>query len=322
VPYTVTTAHSHINQAGTCPVSTYYGLCPEYQLSFSVTANPAYVVLMIACGGGDSCSTITGLPSGCVGTPTAGPDGMESVALYTCNSVSPSSYTVTSYADHGGLANMAMASYVFYNITGVPTSYGTYDNGASVFPTYYTNFSTPASIASWTLTETPDEPSWGLVTANDGLSITGSLGAIGQSTAAYYGSGIADTDASFSAPYSSSVSEFLAEDQGTPIYLGYTGYSTSLGSCVGGTCSYFSPQPSAGYHIWSFIVSPTSLTTEYDYGTGSAITTPISSSSYGAPGFGTYDFSPTAYAYWLRIRSYPPNGVMPSVSSFGSVSSS
>ena len=81
----------------------------------------------------------------------------------------------------------------------------------------------------------------------------------------------------------------------------------------------FSPQPSSGYHIFSFIDNgaPGGDIAQYDYNTASDLTGGGGSLSYQKIGYYTMN-NGVASAYWIRERAYPPNGVMPS-SSLGSL---
>jgi hypothetical protein len=79
--------------------------------------SPMPVVIAISCGWDGSCDaaeygSITGIPSGCVGTTVDTFDAGSTSALYTCNSVS-SSFNVVVSAAMPFADDMAMAAYGF-----------------------------------------------------------------------------------------------------------------------------------------------------------------------------------------------------------------
>jgi len=90
------------------------GLCQTMGLPVNVsTAMP--VVIALSCGYESACDpagygSITGIPSGCVGTTQDTPDTGATVAIYTCNSVS-SNFNVIINAPSGLPDDMAMIAY-------------------------------------------------------------------------------------------------------------------------------------------------------------------------------------------------------------------
>jgi hypothetical protein len=215
-------------------------------------------------------------------------------------------------------------------------NYAQYDNGANVF-SYYLNFAGTATPSGWTGS--------GNVIISNGLTLTSpSTGHYGQSSYLWetsFSSGpwlgnpdIFETYASFS--YTGNVmqiattgyggvNESTAANIGIGLYYNGGGAYAVTSSSTGPEA--FSVQPSGGMHIWSDI-NTGSLTGEYDYGN------PLTISNYGPYVYGELQIeagvnpggiasiqgTAKTVAQWLRIRAYPPGGVMPSYS-FGVVGS-
>jgi hypothetical protein len=200
------------------------------------------------------------------------------------------------------------------------TSYAQYDDGASVFTNYW-NFAGTNLPSGWI-----NNPSG--ITVNNGITITGQTYALTTSNyglSNYYLEGFVDftnIDLGISQPefgYSNSktsgtywqVVGFDANQAGgafTATSSGsYTFSGPLLSTNVYKVYSIYLPSSSDAY----FYVNYSNFVTITSYIPTSQL--PIGFSNMQASSSDVYK------AYWLRTRSYPPNGVMPSVS-FGSVS--
>ena len=200
-------------------------------------------------------------------------------------------------------------------------SYAAYDNGNSVFPMLYQDFNGTSCPSGW--------------------SCSGSGTNVGNGvTVLYsYGShGIAETTASYGATpgnvldiygkYNQTIGTFCNVENSVFGYLypswQFTGwacdYSATLVDVIGSTFGTQRPTNST-YHIYStYFPSSTTATFNYDYGntetkTGSSGAAPIGIDNWQNNG-GNF------YMYWVRLRQYPPNGVMPSITFNSNVSSS
>ena len=122
---------------------------------FTVSTNNAFVVIIVECGDSacdnslpaqatNSTGYVT-LPTGCTNQTIEDGDGYETSLIATCD-LAPGSYDV--YANNNGNnggAEMALAAYVFQNESSTTTTtdlgYAQYDNGANIF-NYYNNGNT------------------------------------------------------------------------------------------------------------------------------------------------------------------------------------
>jgi hypothetical protein len=211
------------------------------------------------------------------------------------------------------------------------SSYAKYDNGAYVFPELYVNFAGTSVPSGWARIGIPD------VVISNGLAINGQYNdGVGGGEIYYSGfqmavPGILDTYTSMSDSGWAAAEVGMSSSQLASI-LGYA----SIGGRQGNTTAIFyttgynalPSQPSAGYHIWSMLESPSMAAGQYDYNAGSQFSLSYPNSApYGslsieglAPNHNVASTA-TADTYWIRVRGYPPNGVMPSAA-FGAQTSS
>jgi hypothetical protein len=210
------------------------------------------------------------------------------------------------------------------------STYAQYDNGANVFNSLYQNFKGTSTPSGWTLSGS------GAVVSS-GLTITYSTSVINYALSnANYGLN------------SSQIEDAYADIGGsaafTDLVVGYT--NTGEGSCMGWTlgttssgstitnfadinCAYTdysslhgSLNPSNGaWHIFTtYWPSSSSSTFSYDYGAAQTQSSSIPSAKMPV---GVYSYSGNSQSgattiRWVRLRTYPPSGVMPSVS-FGAL---
>ena len=198
-------------------------------------------------------------------------------------------------------------------------TYGQYDNGASVFPTFYQNFAGTTCPSGWTCSG---------VTINNGISIpyssyaitTTKYGLNANQILDFYGSfPTATSTANAGLGYtlsSSAVSSSTAIQTWIEIntYLWSNGYAGGLAD-QGSKWSYTSAM-ATGTHIWSiYWASSASASFYYDYGSAYIVTTNVYGSQLPIGGANNQVSQATIGPfYWIRLRAYPPNGVMPTVS--------
>jgi len=199
------------------------------------------------------------------------------------------------------------------------STYAEYDDGASVFP-FYDNFAgTSLNTSKWA--------SYGSISVSNGVTVNGgSYYAYLISSSGFNPiSTIADifvTSASSKWPVismtngnSASSTGYFSLWNGTSVNSYSGSYSAGLGSNLGGyTWNY----PSVLSENWQ-------SSSQQIYGSN-YIFTKESYTTYSLPssiyyGFGSVDESSNGKisTQWVRVRAYPPNGIMPSVS-FGSLS--
>jgi hypothetical protein len=203
-------------------------------------------------------------------------------------------------------------------------TYGQYDNGASVFPILYQNFAGTATPSGWVssgvtidngITNIPYS-SYIVTSATFGLDATQILDFYANIPAAssIYNAGFGYVSSSgggnagiitawtLNTNNPSSTDNFYGQtDSGTA----YTGETTVVG---------------LGAHIWSIYWPSASSTDWYiDYSTPASITAtiPTTTQTIGGVNIQSTQTSPTPI-YWVRIRTYPPSGTMPTTT-FGSV---
>ena len=200
------------------------------------------------------------------------------------------------------------------------STYAEYDDGANVFTNYW-NFAGTSLPSGWTADTLT-------VSVDNGITITGAAGGflyysateysgnivvddyykiITQASSNGYGEGAVGITTGTSWPADFSVSRTQYNGAGSP-YLGYI----ILGSSVTTT----STGVSTGFKVMSYMGSSLGMEFLHDYSSFETTTSALPSSYYlvGA----NFDGG-SGFLQWLRIRAYPPNDVMPSVS-FGSVS--
>jgi len=225
------------------------------------------------------------------------------------------------------------------------STYAEYDDGASVF-NFYDNFAgTSLNTNKWL-----SYSSGFSATINNGFTISLSVNQIGSGVSAAY---IITSQTAFSPNI---IGEAYAEGSSPPAnarsYMPglitvnsttegveildrtiYSNMAFSDGRNNAGSYTDFQGNSSAqyynnvatpsGYNIIGLAYTGSTNTWYMNYGTVvSSSTYSPSGNVYFALGMGIYGGNPTTasmFIYWVRVRAYPPNGVMPSVS-FGGVS--
>ncbi|MDE1865524.1 MAG: hypothetical protein KGH94_02705 [Candidatus Micrarchaeota archaeon] len=209
-------------------------------------------------------------------------------------------------------------------------TYAQYDNGATLFPSLYVNFQGKNVPSGWV---EPYNPS--AITINNGLTITLTASGggapstvIGDPNFPLGVGGVLETYASLSSSTINGEADLIIYNSSAS-QVNFLGYVASLGTTAIFSLEgwindqgSFSPQPGGGYHVWSFMEAPGVETGQYDYLTGSQLSYPA-----GNPDPWTFEFhsqitsgsgSASISSYWVRIRTYPPNGNMPNAN-FGPV---
>jgi len=207
------------------------------------------------------------------------------------------------------------------------STYGQYDNGASVF-NFYDNFAgTSLNTNKWITVSAP--PS-GVITVNNGVSI------INTGNNIYYVS-----SSSFTAPYVIDTGGILGTeaddgpwfDLESTTSTANTGYMwATRGISAGAGGDQLLTDSNGGYSVFAaasgmsgtsnFAVytlediggSSGTIDTFVNYNSWfSGSSTSFTHSGYFSP-FRHYNSNtPASTLYWVRVRAYPPNGVMPSV---------
>ena len=203
--------------------------------------------------------------------------------------------------------------------------YGEYDNGANVF-NFYDNFAgTSLNTSKWTITTASS------FSVNNGLTFTGTSGGGTDNI-------FATSVPTFSAPL---IVDMYGEETGTTSWFGiemlnyygsggvlfYNQNRYTFGQAISifnGSDEIFNSGGSANnYYFWTATenggVASYYLYSGSVYGT--VVTSVTSGSSYYSATSGHIylaDNGGSAFIQYLRVRAYPPNGVMPSTS-FGSV---
>ena len=200
--------------------------------------------------------------------------------------------------------------------------YGQYDNGADVFSEYW-DFAGPGLPTSW-LTGGGGS---GAVNVNDGINVSVASGAYD----AYY----PDTISSSTVMDELSSSQYVAPSQASSIgfadnpsplgnlaavwyYGGGYGFWSNSGTWFNGYYSSVTTQAYNTKTVFStYYVPSTSLDWYVNYTpSASAALSAVPASSaltYIIIGWPNGGGSSTETVYWLRLRAYPPDGVMPAV---------
>ena len=204
-------------------------------------------------------------------------------------------------------------------------SYAQYDNGAKVFNSFYQDFNGTScpSGASCIGTTSP--------VINNGIvlnSISTTYSQITYSPSSkqniieFYGNVLTASSSGTSIlALTGSLGEFLYYEPvlGIPHSGGPTYHATQVADeadyCLASPGN-FSTYPSSGYHIYSMELTSSNIIGQYDYNSLSQATSNCAE-QYNSIGFSVQETGHLA-AYWLRMRVYPTNGIMPSVT-FGNV---
>ncbi len=197
------------------------------------------------------------------------------------------------------------------------SNYAEYDDGANVFNNYW-NFAGTSLPSGWVASGA------GSITVNNGVSLSYNGQGPFVEGPTEISSGIV-LDALVSAPSNGEIN--IGGFNSFVVDLGFTGPPTAwaIGATSSGAVSSWSigsntPVATANtQYVMTFYYDSGAMVLLADYQTATSVDNSFSSpqyisfNGYGSSGAGN------GFIQWLRTRTYPPNGVMPSVS-FGSVS--
>ena len=201
------------------------------------------------------------------------------------------------------------------------STYAKYDDGANVFD-FYDNFNGTTLSSKWTVISS------GYI-INNGISFPANSNAQITTKASFSAPAIFEMFAKYTSVGSSSgnvlgVMFLASSDSSIPTYtIGWHAYQDYF---TGGDWQLqswpeFSPQPSLNtYYVWSIIWNNTlDGIEEYNYSHAEVPSPYTSISSVYLSLLEQNDGNSAFSVSWVRVRAYPPNGIMPSVT-FGSVS--
>ena len=196
------------------------------------------------------------------------------------------------------------------------STYGQYDNGAKVFTNYW-NFAGTSVPSSWTTS--------GTITINNGLSISGSstpsqietTSTFGTSVLDWYGYATVPTGGGYWINMGWYSSTSTPQGNGWFTYGGQSdygyGYVTSSD-----TITVIYTNVSAGQnYVFSIANDGTNAHYYLNYAVESttyAIQDATNSIGFRNGSGSSSGGGSTVFVQWVRVRTYPPNGVMPSVS--------
>jgi hypothetical protein len=232
----------------------------------------------------------------------------------------PASSTLTVYAGFASNTTNLFNNKTTGEAPQLSSTYAEYDDGADVFNSYW-NFAGTSLPSGWT--------SSGSVTINNGISVAYS--GYGETTTNYglnanqildvYGNMPSATSGNNAGVgYANSTSFPFPSGNGGVIWdLNNVAEATNNAWFITGKGSSWSGEVSltaTGYHIWSIYWPSSSSASGYiDYSSPYTSTTQIPSTNLPIGFFNNQGSQVTVGPfYWIRIRSYPPSGVMPSVS--------
>ena len=204
------------------------------------------------------------------------------------------------------------------------STYAEYDDGAKVF-NYYTNFAGTSLPTGWVASGTSYTTDNGIVLFSNNVGVVsinyGSFNIVSTNVFDAYGYSTA-TGSGINNPISAGLVDGSTSSSslgiGTPAsgsnYVGYT-YTSS----VGVPTTNLGVSASTQMHIFTLYQTHSTADWQIDYGTlfsstvgyGAATSSPLNL-------YSEEPASGQAFVQWIRVRAYPPNGTMPSVS-FGSV---
>jgi len=198
------------------------------------------------------------------------------------------------------------------------SSYAQYDNGASIFP-LYDNFAGTSVPSGWTVS--------GTVTINNGLAISGSSLSSQIATTSTYGTSILDWYGYAAIPTASGAwvnlgwyfnintsqgNNWFTHDGQSDYGYGYVTSSTTP------TITYTStPAGSSPNYVFSVANDGTNAHYYLNYAIESTTYAMQGATNYIAFRNGSGSSSgggANVFVQWVRVRDYPPNGVMPTVS--------
>ncbi|MGC8580630.1 MAG: hypothetical protein ACP5MB_11350, partial [bacterium] len=202
-------------------------------------------------------------------------------------------------------------------------TYAEYDDGASVF-NYYTNFAGTSTPSGWTVS--------GTVTINNGMSISGSssgsqieytAGTFGTSSLDWYGYATVPTGGSGYYTNFGWYSPSNSNSQGNSwfTYYGQSNYGYGYVTSSGGQATSYSNIAAGSSPNYVFTVDNDGTNAHYaiNYAYQSPIYAMQTSTNYIGfrNGAGSSGGGANVFVQWVRVRAYPPNGVMPSYSISG-----
>ncbi len=192
--------------------------------------------------------------------------------------------------------------------------YGKYDNGANVF-TLYDGFAGNSLSGLWSHT--------GTVSVDNGISaISGSISSASYNSLLYIGDTYGYAIASVAPIYAATIIKW-GPSGSTPNYgiapsssTQYSVFTFASGISSGSTIATGS-ESSPG--IWSLVNAGSGATGIYDYSTSATNTAHLLSNPNATFGLYAASSGSMVHSQWIRLRTYPPNGIMPS-ESLGSLS--
>jgi hypothetical protein len=206
-------------------------------------------------------------------------------------------------------------------------TYGQNDNGANVF-SFYDNFAGTTISSAWNTAGAA-----GTYSVNNGLTVDSGPfpGCTFTLNNQYTGPLIIDAyqvgttgdwiGASFSNLQTTSTVFTITSGAVQWVYPPEGPSGSFSGLCIASGSTAFTPNPpSTTLQVVTLAVNSTAATEYQNYASPATVSGTISLTNY--PGIVQVAWNPsdTQITYWFRLRAYPPNNVMPSVS-FGSVSS-
>ncbi len=239
----------------------------------------------------------------------------------------PAYSSVTIYMGFGSTSTNFLDGYTVGRAPSYSDStYGYYDNGASMF-SFYDNFAGSSLSYKWSVINAP-----GSYSVDDGLTITGGSSgweSIESSTSFNPQTKVFDASiyfptlsssgprcfAGWTPPTVSSTPQYYIGD--TSSYYALYNFAndgsstTASGTSISGGSTY-------SYNIWSVWATSSASYATLDYGSRTSNYQNFVSTSSAYVGLAA--LSSTVYVQWARVRTLPPNGVMPSVT-FGTLSS-
>ena len=239
----------------------------------------------------------------------------------------PASSSITIYMGFASKSTNLLSSSGTTGIGEAPQlspAYAKYDDGASVFNDYW-NFAGTSLPSGWTGSG---------YTINNGISIPYSSYAYTNSSFGYNTNTTVDFYGNFPTATSVYNAAFGFVESGAGNYGVIAAWTINENNNQNDTYYAFGQTASSGYtpgvpggveatgyHVYSIYFTPSFVNFSYDYGTPTKFTSNVPTSAFplGGVNYQGGQATPGPF-YWLRVRAYPPNGVMPSVS-FGSVSS-
>ena len=199
--------------------------------------------------------------------------------------------------------------------------YAEYDDGANVFTNYW-NFAGTSLPTGWTIND------GGTVTVDNGVSVyatspsswnRGGLGYNNPIASPYVVETWMKDDAGSNdgnlAIFPFVPSDITTSSTDTTLYLveNFDGWVWQNPSSTMNKNANYKTNINGVYALYGYAVNDSKATESVNYGSSTPVESGYTSTTY--IGFASY--TNTMHASWVRVRAYPPNGVMPSVS-FGS----